>query len=244
MSAASMLSESATATDSSLTIGLLEDDEDQAALFASWLSHAGFSCRVFAQGIDLRRRVGSEPLDALILDWNLPDEDGITILRWLRESGFRQLPVLFLTGRDEESDIVAGLSEGADDYLVKPPRQGELLARLNVLLRRIGLGEDTQALDDIAPFLLDAGRRRLSLAGQEISLTDREFDLAQYLFRRRGQVVSRESLLRHVWKIHSAVATRTVDTHVSRLRRKLELNGEHGWRLTAVYQHGYRLEQV
>lgn len=236
--------QSPTSPETSLTIGLLEDDADQSALFCSWLSQAGFNYRLFTQGMDLRRRVGCEPMDALILDWNLPDEEGITILRWLRESGFRQLPILFLTGRDDESDIVAGLSEGADDYLVKPPRQGELLARLNVLLRRIGLGDDSQSLGDISPFGIDPVRRTLSLAGEEITLTGREFDLAQYLFRRRGQVVSRDSLLRHVWKIHSSVATRTVDTHVSRLRRKLELGGEHGWRLTAVYQHGYRLEQI
>jgi DNA-binding response OmpR family regulator len=230
--------------ESSLTIGLLEDDPDQSALFSSWLSGAGFGCKVYAEAGEFRRRVASDPVDALILDWNLPDDEGITVLRWLREAGYRQLPVLFLTGRDDEADVVAGLSEGADDYLVKPPRQGELLARLQVLLRRIGLSEDTLSLEDISPYDIDSERRRLALRGEEIPLTDREFELAQYLFRRRGRVVSRESLLRHVWNIHNTVATRTVDTHVSRLRKKVELNGEHGWRLTAVYQHGYRLEQV
>lgn len=228
----------------SLTIGLLEDDPDQSALFSSWLAEAGFGCKLFSQAAEFRRRVGAEAVDALILDWNLPDDEGISVLRWLRETGYRQLPVLFLTGRDDEADVIAGLSEGADDYLIKPPRQGELVARINVLLRRVGLGEDTLSLEDVAPFEIDVQRRRVALNAVDIPLTDREFELAQYLFRRRGRVVSREALLRHVWNIHNAVATRTVDTHVSRLRKKLELNGEHGWRLTAVYQHGYRLEQL
>ena len=84
----------------------------------------------------------------------------------------------------------------------------------------------------------------MTLSGQDVDLTQREFDLASYLFRRQGRIVSRDALLENVWNLSSAVSTRTVDTHVSRLRKKLELGGEHGWRLAAIYQHGYRLEQV
>ena len=87
-------------------------------------------------------------------------------------------------------------------------------------------------------------RRRVSLDGREIDLTQREFDLATFLFRRHGRIVSREALLENVWNLSAVVSTRTVDTHVSRLRKKLDLNGSNGWRLAAIYQHGYRLEQV
>ena len=110
------------------------------------------------------------------------------------------------------------------------------------MLRRVGLGQDAASVEELPPYVIDYSRRRISMNGRDISLTEREFDLAAFLFRRRGRVVSREALLEGVWNIRSDVATRTVDTHISRLRKKLELAGEHGWRLNAVYQHGYRLE--
>lgn len=224
-------------------IGLLEDDPDQAALFRLWLESHGYATRHYPQAAEFRRKLGAESVDLLLLDWNLPDESGIDVLRALRGSGAK-LPVLFLTSRNEEEDIVAGLRAGADDYLSKPPKQGELLARVDALLRRVGFQGQTSEDEDAAPYRVEVARRRVTLNGREIVLTEREFDLALFLFRRRGRVVSRDALLEGVWNIRGDVATRTVDTHVSRLRKKLELSGEHGWKLNAVYQHGYRLEQA
>lgn len=110
------------------------------------------------------------------------------------------------------------------------------------MLRRMGLVSEGGAVEDLPPYRIDFGKRRISLNERDVVLTEREFDLAAFLFRRRGRVVSRDALLEGVWNIRNDVATRTVDTHISRLRKKLELAGEHGWRLNAVYQHGYRLE--
>ncbi|MCI1710551.1 MAG: response regulator transcription factor [Chiayiivirga sp.] len=224
-------------------IGLLEDDPDQAALFRLWLESHGYATRLYPQAGEFRRKLGAESVDLLLLDWNLPDESGIEVLRALRASGVR-LPVIFLTARNEEEDIVAGLRAGADDYLTKPPKQGELLARVGALLRRVGFQGEQAEDEDAQPYRIEVPKRRVSLNGREILLTEREFDLALFLFRRRGRVVSRDALLEGVWNIRGDVATRTVDTHVSRLRKKLELGGENGWRLNAVYQHGYRLEQA
>ena len=223
-------------------IGLLEDDEDQSRLIAHWLSDAGHQVRSYPGGAEFRRKLGAASVDLLILDWNLPDESGLTILRSLREVG-SALPVLFLTARTSEDDIVTGLREGADDYVGKPATQRELLARVDALLRRSHPKKDTAEEDDVEPYRIDLVRRRIEIAGEEIPLTDREFDLALFLFRRRGRVVSREALLESIWNIRGDVATRTVDTHISRLRKKLGLGGEHGWRLNAVYQHGYRLDR-
>jgi len=151
--------------------------------------------------------------------------------------------VIFLTASGEESDIIEGLAAGADDYVVKPPKQGELLARVAAVLRR--RGGDTEAGDvlELPPYRIDAKRRVISVNGEPVELTQREYELACYLFRRQGRIVSRDALLENVWNLASDVSTRTVDTHISRLRKKLGLSGENGWRLTAVYQHGYRVEQ-
>ncbi len=224
-------------------IGLLEDDDDLSRLLTFWLTEAGYLVRVYPNAAEFRRKQGAISVDLLILDWNLPGESGLSILRSLRDGGSR-LPVLFLTARSSEDDIVAGLRGGADDYLSKPASQGELLARVGALLRRTQAHADPIGADAIEPYRIDVARRRVEVSGAEVALTEREFDLALFLFRRHGRVVSRETLLESIWNIRGDVATRTVDTHVSRLRKKLGLDGEHGWRLNAVYQHGYRLERA
>ena len=226
------------------TIGCLEDDPEQTALLRLWLESAGYRCAVFASAGEFRKRLGSEAVDLLMLDWNLPDATGLEVLDWIRHSPNSDLPILFLTARAEESDIVEGLQAGADDYVVKPPKQAELLARVRAALRRRGgaAESDAQSTLSLPPYSVDPQRRRISVAGAEIELTQREYELACYLIRRQGRIVSRDALLENIWNLGPSVSTRTVDTHVSRLRKKLQLSGEHGWRLTAIYQHGYRLE--
>jgi two-component system response regulator RegX3 len=227
----------------SLCIGLVEDDMDQSRLYTAWLEEAGYKVLSFGTAAEFRRRLGAASVDAILLDWGLPDAEGPEVVEWVRQSAHSGLPVVFLTARVTEADICAGLRAGADDYVPKPPRRAELLARLSAVLRRTGAANSDPVLRDVAPWEIDTRQRRISLAGEEIELTDREFDLAAYLFRRPDRIVSRDALLSQVWNLGSGVATRTVDTHISRLRRKLALDGEHGWRLTAVYQHGYRLER-
>jgi DNA-binding response OmpR family regulator len=227
-----------------LVVGLLEDDADQAAVVAEWLEESGYTVRQFRTASEFRRRQGSEAIDLLLLDWMLPDVAGIEVIAWIRSSPNSKLPVIFLTARGAEEDLVRALASGGDDYVVKPAKKLELLARVNALLRRHTGDSESSGHIVLPPYLLDARRRRISIDGREIDLTQREFDLANFLFRRQGRIVGRDALLENVWNLSSAVSTRTVDTHVSRLRKKLDLNGEHGWRLAAIYQHGYRLEQI
>ncbi|WIG56382.1 MAG: Two-component transcriptional response regulator, OmpR family [Rhodanobacteraceae bacterium] len=226
------------------TIGCVEDDPDQAALLRLWLEQAGYGCAVFRSASDFRRRLGNEAVDLVLLDRSLPDAKGLDVLAWIRQSPNSRLPVIFLTASGEESDIIEGLAAGADDYVVKPPKQGELLARVAAVLRRRGGDADASEALELPPYRIDAQRRVISVNGEPVELTQREYELACYLFRRQGRIVSRDALLENVWNLASDVSTRTVDTHISRLRKKLGLSGENGWRLTAVYQHGYRIEQV
>jgi DNA-binding response OmpR family regulator len=225
-------------------IGLLEDDADQAALVAQWLEESGYKVRIFRTAAEFRRRQGGEAIDLLLLDWMLPDTPGIEVIGWIRASANSRLPVIFLTARGNEEDLVRGLASGGDDYVVKPAKQRELLARVKALLRRQGGNGANDSQIDLPPYRVDGERRRISINGRDIELTQREFDLANFLFRRQGRIVGRDALLENVWNLNAAVSTRTVDTHVSRLRKKLDLNGENGWRLAAIYQHGYRLEQI
>lgn len=232
------------ATRSELIVGVLEDDPDMSALLCHWLEENGYSVRQFGSATEFRRRQGTEAIDVLLLDWMLPDGTGIEVVQAIRASSNSKLPVVFLTARDAEDDIVRGFASGGDDYVIKPPKQRELIARLRAVLRRRANEGDVGELINLAPYRVDPRRRHVSIGDRRIELTQREFDLASYLFRRQGRIVSRDALLDSVWNVSSAVSTRTVDTHVSRVRRKLELTGAHGWRLAAIYQHGYRLEQV
>ncbi|MGH8184299.1 MAG: response regulator transcription factor [Rhodanobacteraceae bacterium] len=225
------------------TVGCVEDDPDQAELLRVWLEHAGYGCALFRTASDFRRRLGNEAVDLVLLDRSLPDARGLDVLAWIRQSPNAGLPVIFLTASGDESDIVEGLAAGADDYVVKPPKQGELLARVAAVLRRRGDGSDGGEALELPPYRIDAQRRVISVNDLPVELTQREYELACYLFRRQGRIVSRDALLENVWNLAGDVSTRTVDTHISRLRKKLGLSGENGWRLTAVYQHGYRIEQ-
>lgn len=226
-----------------ITVGLLEDDVDQAVLLQHWLEEEGYSVRRFASAAAFRARKGVVLVDLLLLDWMLPDGTGIEVVKAIRGSTNPQLPVVFLTARSNDEDIVQGLREGGDDYIVKPPKRAELLARVATICRRLGLSDDAPVVVELIPYLIDFRARKVSMNGVDVEMTRREFDLAGFLFRRSERVVGRDTLLHAVWNLGANVTTRTVDTHISRLRKKLELNGEHGWRLAAIHQYGYRLER-
>jgi len=229
-----------------LRIALVEDDATHAELYSAWLGTAGFKVTTYVSGADFRRRLGAESVDVVVLDWELPDTTGLDLLDWLKHSPNASLPVVFLTGNAEESDVVAALRAGAEDYVAKPARPGELIARVEAVVRRSAsvASEREVPMIEAPPFQLDPVRRRLLISGVEQDTTDREFELLAFMFRRAGRVISRELLLKEVWNLSADVTTRTVDTHISRLRKKLGLGGENGWRLSSVYLHGYRLERL
>lgn len=224
-------------------IALLEDDIDQAAQLSHWLRRAGHTVEHFPDADAFHRGTHRNSFDLYVLDWLLPQSSGIGALKRLRARDPGGPPVLFVTARDDEKCIVEALENGADDYMIKPVRLGETLARIDALGRR-RIVSKTETLT-APPYEFDLTQHRVTMNREALPLTTKEFELAVFLFQRAGQVVSRTHLLESIWGSgHSAMNTRTVDTHVSRLRSKLRLKETESWKLSSVYQHGYRLEQT
>ena len=227
-----------------MKIALLEDEIDQAKNLSDLLVSAKHHCEYFHTGKAFIYAVLHNSYDLLILDWQLPDTDGTEVLKTIRAQLNWRIPVIFLTSRDSEADIITALDAGADDYLVKPARTGELNARINALSRRIGNETEQQESLIIGPYELNLVKRSILVSGEAVSLTDKDFDLAVFMFQNIGRLLSRDFLLECVWGISMDINTRTVDTHVSRLRRKLNIKPENGFRIKTIYQHGYRLESI
>ncbi|WP_369601547.1 response regulator transcription factor [Hahella sp. SMD15-11] len=227
-----------------MNIALLEDDPVQAGHVQQILEADGHRCDCFETGGSFLGAVTHDSYDLLIMDWQLPDEDGVSVLRELRHRLEWPVPVLFLTQRESEADIVTALDAGADDYMVKPPRAAELKARIRALTRRLKSGDEGEEVLTFGPFTIYRKQRRILLHGESLTLTDKDFDLTLFLFENKGRLLSRKYLLERIWGVTSNINTRTVDTHMSRLRRKLGIKPENGFRIKTIYQHGYRLEDV
>ena len=227
-----------------MRIVYLEDDIAQAELITQWIEEAGHSCKHCVSGTELMSLLRRDSFDLALLDWEVPGMDGLEVLTSIREGG-STMPVLFATQRDDEASIVGALSRGADDYMVKPVRKAELLARLNALGRRAGVIENNaSAFQELGSWTIDRKMRVVALDGEPVKLTDKDYELASYLFLNVGKLLSRNHLLEKVWGIVSAIESRTVDVHISRIRRSLEIKPERGFRIKTIYQHGYRLEPV
>lgn len=230
-----------------MRIAILEDDKDQSELLVAWLEEHEHSCYVYDNGAEFLQSFAKESFDLIILDWVVPQMSGIEVMQHIRTNSDVLVPILFVTSKSSEKDVVKALESGADDYMIKPIKQSEMVARFNALLRRSGLQQDEndQSNLNFDPYYVDTNRRSISLQGADVTMTQKEYDLMLFLFRNSGRVISRGHLLQVVWGTNPNINTRTVDTHISRLRNKLKIDPEiTGWELTSIYQHGYRLEKV
>lgn len=227
---------------------IVEDNNDLAFGLRNNLEIEGYEVGVADTGRAGLALARALPADLIILDLMLPDLDGYRVLRELREAGV-QTPVLILTARGEEADKVRGFRLGADDYVTKPFGLLELLARVDAVLRRSAVRDrvpGTASAPDARAYRfgdvdVDPASRSVRRAGQTVSLTPMEFDLLIALLRRQGAVASRLELLKEVWGHSAAVLTRTVDTHVAELRRKLETHPAAPQHIMTVRKAGYRL---
>lgn len=218
---------------------LVEDEIEIARVVLSYLREAGYTARHALNGAEAMRLFNAEPHQLIILDWMLPDTDGVSLCKQIRRSS--NVPVLMLTAKDAESDKVEALEAGADDYVTKPFSSAELIARCKALLRRSHSktpGARTITWGDSV--VLDAATRKAELHGDPISLAPKEFDLLWAVMEAEGAVLDRKDLLENVWGYTYYGDTRTVDVHVRQLRRKL---GD-ACPIETVWGKGYRLREA
>ena len=203
------------------SILVVEDEPSIASFVSMYLEKAGFAVRKADTGVGAIEQADAEAPSLVILDLMLPDLDGIDVCRRIRQRS--DVPILMLTARDDDIDKIIGLEVGADDYLTKPFNPGELVARVKSVLRRANPERrelQTASLQH-GDLKIDAGRREVTVAAEEIQLAPKEFDLLWELLDHRGLVLTRDQLLERVWGYTFAGDTRTVDVHVRQLRRKL-----------------------
>lgn len=221
---------------------VVEDDPVQAEGVASVLSRLGYAVHFARDGESAIRALRVQPIDAVVLDWHLPKMSGIDVLNWIRNGVGGTYGVLLLTSRVEECDVVSALDAGADDYLTKPFRPDELAARMKALTRRASRNGTPQSLLKAGEYVLDRQGRTVSLHGKAIDFTPKEYDVAAALFNNLGKIMSRDMLAKTAWG--REMDSRSLDTHVYRIRQKLQLRPENRLRLSSVYTVGYRLDEM
>lgn len=226
-----------------MRIAIVDDDSDIAALMMLWLEEENHECTHYSSGQDFIKVVRSKNFDIILLDWIMPDFDGEQTLNWIKNHDDIDIPVIFVTQKATEDDVAKILTLGADDYITKPIRHKEMLARINAVARRANPHIDDEIIE-LTPYRIDSTSREVTIDGEQIKLTEKEFKLVQFLFKNIGRLLSRDHILSAVWGYDLGMNTRTVDTHMSRIRKKLDILPEKGWRLSSIYHQGYRLEHL
>ena len=223
------------------TILVIEDEKDLAGLVAFNLEKEGYRCIIACDGIQGLEMARLHNPDLILLDLMLPGMLGTEVCKLLKKTeNTAQIPVIMLTAKGEEIDKVVGFEVGADDYVVKPFSTRELTLRVKAVLRRFAVETEAEAIINIGTVTIDTSRHVVAVNGEEITFTSTEFKLLHTLVKRWGRVQSRDVLLRDVWGYNYVGDTRTVDTHITRLRTKM---GEAGEMIKTVRGFGYKLEE-
>lgn len=227
-----------------MRIALIEPDPRQAEFIVRLLIVGGHACQVFSDGAALLGALEDDTFDLVLAAWFCGDASADELIPRVRHL-LPGLPVIVLMVAPHESEIVTALHSGADDCIAKPVRGPEMLARIDALLRRAGVRRPrNRAHHGFGDYWFDSARYKVSFRGQTVALTPKEFRFALLLFTNASRPVSRARILETVWNLSRDVRSRTLDTHASRLRSKLQLGPEHGWRLATLYGFGYQLERL
>jgi two-component system response regulator ResD len=229
---------------------VVDDEPTIGEVLARYLERAGYRTRVASDGPQALALSAAQPPDLVVLDIMLPGIDGLEVMRRLHEpAGAPRARVILLTARGREAERIVGLRRGADDYVVKPFSPGELVARVEAVLRRAATHADVDGLEhgrgpaiELDGLRIEPATRRVQAGEREVSLTAREFDLLAFLARNRGQVFSRDRLMELVWQLPDYTDSSTVTVHIRRLRAKVEPDPEHPRFIQTVWGVGYRFE--
>jgi two-component system response regulator ResD len=224
------------------TVLVVDDEPTITEVVARYLERAGYRTRVAADGQRAIEMATSQRPDLVLLDLMLPGLDGLEVMRRLRELDRDRIAVILLTAKGDESDRVIGLRLGADDYVVKPFSPAELVARVDAVLRRIDTSPDQEAPIELEDMTIDPSSRQVFIRGEEVQLTQREFDVLLFLARHPGQVFSRNQLMDAVWQYSFYTDTSTVTVHVRRLRAKIEPDPARPRHIQTVWGVGYRFQ--
>jgi len=226
-----------------MKVAVVDDDPAQVELISKTITAMGHECLGFERGRALMKQMRRDTFDVLVLDWQLPDVSGPEIVIWVRNTIEHRVPIVFVTNRSQEQDLVEALACGADDYLVKPVRTRELTARLSALLRR---SYPTQGndIEVFGRYTFDTRQRTVLIDDRKVALKQKEYELAYLFFSNLGRLLSRKHVLERIWGVSTEIWSRSLDTHISSLRNKLNLRAAEGYRLSAVYGLGYRLEVI
>ena len=227
-----------------LRVAIADADHSRAQLLDHYLRRGGHRGQHFDRGGAMIRALKRDRFDALVLDWNLRDIGGIEVLRRIRGSERSSVPILVSNAPGREEDVVSALRHGADDYMVKPVRCLELVARLEAIARRARQLAAPPHVLAVDVYHVDGRSRTLMRGGHSVGLTSKDFDLAALFLRNVGLLLSRGDICERVWGQSEVVTSRTLDTHVSRIRSRLGFIPENGWSLAAKYGHGYRLQKL
>jgi DNA-binding response OmpR family regulator len=220
---------------------VVDDEPTIAEVVCRYLRRAGYDTRSAADGPEALVAADEQQLDLVVLDLMLPGIDGLEVMRRLREGPQPAPAIILLTARGEASDRIVGLSLGADDYVVKPFSPGELVARVDAVLRRVATIRDPGPPLHVGPLEIDVAAHRVLRDGEPIALTQREFDLLAFLARHPGRAFTREELMDRVWRYSFYTDTSTVTVHIRRLRAKLETTSDAAPVIETIWGVGYRL---
>jgi two-component system response regulator ResD len=219
---------------------VVDDEPTIAEVVSRYLERAGYRTQVAADGVEALAAVASDRPDLVVLDLMLPGIDGLEVMRRMREQGSERIATILLTAKGEESDRVVGLRLGADDYVVKPFSPAELVARVDAVLRRIDTSPGRSQPLRCSDLTIDPTSRRVHVRGEEVQLTQREFDVLLFLARHPGQVFSRNQLMDAIWQYSFYSDTSTVTVHIRRLRAKIEIDPAQPRHIETVWGVGYR----
>ena len=227
-----------------MRIAIADDEPEVVHHLKEIVQELGYDAVGYTDGDALMQTLACDSFDLLMLDWNMPGKDGLEILKWMQETLPERPPVLMITNRSAKKDVTEALYAGAADYISKPEDRVVIAGRISAMLRRGAIGStfDTEATYGI--YRLNRIEQTVFVNGQIIALTAKEFELADFFFRNVNRTLSRNNLMKSIWRTTANLATRTLDMHISRVRSKLNLQPENGFRILTVFGYGYRLETV